>query len=222
MQSLKCFPVEIRKEREGSLVGISVFSVLKLNIFIQSIIISYQKRELSSLVFEMEVAGFALTVVAFVKTTRSVSHLVKRIHRVAKDAPAIKEQLLQTAIPLKSFVTAVRAAHASLEHKCPDDSDSEVIQYIIRQGLPKDLEQQSFYLEHSIVQVKDRLSTLNSSWGDFITSYRWTKMRPEVEALFAPMESMKTTLSLILNVIILEMKTGECSGKPTAELEAEM
>ncbi|KAK5662259.1 hypothetical protein OQA88_8164 [Cercophora sp. LCS_1] len=170
----------------------------------------------------MEVAGFAAAVVAFAKTTRSTSHLVKRIYYIAKNAPLIEEQLLQTAIPLKSFIASVKAVHTSLEHHCPDDSESKVIQYIIQQGLPKDLRKQSAHVEQSVSQLKHRISRLNSRWGDLVTSFKWTRLRPELEAMFAPMESLKTTLTLILQVVILEVKTGQYTGTPSEEMKAEM
>lgn len=44
-------------------------------------------------------------------------------------------------------------------------------------------------------------------------------MRPEIEALHAPIESIKTTLALTINVFILERLS---QGKTTPEKDREM
>ncbi|KAK3349768.1 hypothetical protein B0T25DRAFT_570374 [Lasiosphaeria hispida] len=174
----------------------------------------------------MEIVGLVAAALSINKTVRSTAHLAKRIYQIAREAPRVEKQLQRTAIQLHSFATTVSAAWASIERSCPKEPEpkSPVLKYIIANHLPAELEYESYHLRGHIRDLRDRISTLHSKF-ELLTSWRWNKMQPDIDMLFTPMESLKTSLNLILSVIILEIITvqkAQNNGGPSPEQEREI
>ncbi|KAK0707828.1 hypothetical protein B0H67DRAFT_686051 [Lasiosphaeris hirsuta] len=173
----------------------------------------------------MEIVGLVAAAISINKTVRSTARLARRLYEIAREAPRVEKQLHRTAIQLSSFSTTASAAWASIERNCPKEPEpkSPVLRYIIANRLPAELDYESYHLRGQIRDLRDRISTLHSKF-ELVTSWRWNKMQPDIDMLFTPMESLKTSLTLILNIIILETITvqkAQNNGRPSPEQERE-
>lgn len=172
----------------------------------------------------MEAVGFVAAIISVGKTVKTVSRVYELLYRVAKESPGISVHINRSRIPLCTVDGTVRAAVSSLQRHCTDDPDLPTIHYIRKSGLPASLKEWLFQLRSDIRDLETEIEKLGSSirWKVWM-SFQWALMKPKIEALFALMESLKTTLGLILGVIHLEMTmASRGAGAPTEKLEKEM
>lgn len=171
----------------------------------------------------MEVVGFAAAVISITKMVSTGIRIADDLYDIAQNAPSIGDHIRNSALSLRSFGTTVKTAQAALNYHCPNAADSPVVQYMIEHNLPRDLKQQSRYLRKQIIEVVDDVSKIRSRF-DLMMSYRWRRVKPAIDALTVPMEGLKSTLNLIVNIVILEtlsLRSGE-SARSAEELEEEM
>jgi len=169
----------------------------------------------------MEVVGLTAAAISIAKTAQMVARLVKLLYRVAKNSSSVGNQMQYFAINFRNTVDVVKVAMEALERTCQDNIDSPVIRHIVEMNQLHSLQRESWFLQILVKDLRHEIPNIESRW-DVITSFRWTRMKPEMEALFAPMTSLKTNLNLMINVVLLGNLSARTGESRTAELERQM
>ncbi len=175
----------------------------------------------------MEAVGLTAAAISITKTAKAASQLVNKLYHVAKEAELVANQMKRAAMSLRSFSTNVTAAQASMTRHCPRGTCSPAIEYIREYNLGGQLRDESRYLRMQIQELEERMSKISSTVGsskigNLITSWRWTQLKPTVDGLMNPMESLKASLILALNVVTLEVVSAQGGGQRSQQLEREM
>jgi len=171
--------------------------------------------------FPMEVVGLAAAVISIAKTAKTIAHFADQLYDAAKNAPRIRDHISKSALSLRSFSTTTQTAQLALKHRFPNDPDSPVVRYMVNYNLMGDLQQESRSLRERIRKVEGGVSRVWSKF-DMLTSWRWSRVKPSIDELTVPMESLKNSLTLIVNVIVLECLSSDGTTRSAEELEREM
>jgi len=169
----------------------------------------------------MEVVGFVAAVGSIAKAGHAAGKFASTIRKVAKEAGDVGERIKKASWIFTSFEQSIRTAQVSIKYRFPDNNDSPVLQYIERFGVLGSLQSLSDGIRREIMDQRKEILTIPSRF-DFVTSWKWTRMKPEIMELHPQMESMKTTFTLVIGVITLEHAVAKNKVKPSEEYEREM
>jgi hypothetical protein len=157
----------------------------------------------SFLVATMEVLGFVATVITIAEVGKTTSKFAKTIYAVAKESRFVGDRIRKCGRRFDSIADSIATVHIAIEHHCPSDPASPTIQYIKSHQVLENLRRISDEIRDDIRGQTAKIRSLPHRF-DIVTSWKWKRMEPELEALHPHMESLKTELSIILNVLILE------------------
>lgn len=174
----------------------------------------------------MEFVGFLAAVASLGKVAKSTYNMAELICLAARDAGRLSEQIKNATIPFQTSASALEGAVVSLElHWMDAEKNSPVMKYFNKTSFAANLDQQSLNIITRIESLLDKIDSIGFTeslpfgLSSFFNSVKWIRMRPEIEALHAPIESIKTTLALTINVFILARLS---QGKTTPEKDREM
>ncbi|KAK4222630.1 hypothetical protein QBC38DRAFT_73840 [Podospora fimiseda] len=171
----------------------------------------------------MEVVGFAAAVISIGKTVKMTYKMGELFIKIAKEANYVEQEMKECAMNFRSFATAAGAASKSLKRAFSDkdDSESPVIDYMEQKQLPIELEQQAELIYERIQDFGDSIKRIPSRLGKVVTGLKWHRFKPRITEVTPHMESLKTTLTLVINIVTLEKLrhgAGSAGGVQIAEI----
>lgn len=169
----------------------------------------------------MEAVGFAAAVLSIVEAAHAAGKFASIIRQVAKDAGNVGERIKKASWIFTTFEHSIRAAQVLIKYQCPQNTDSPVFQYIERFGVSRSLTSLSDSIILEIMDQRRKILTI-PSWLNIYTSYKWTKMKPNIMDLHLQMESLKSTFALFISIIILEHTVAKSKGRRSDEYENDM
>jgi len=169
----------------------------------------------------MEVVGFTAAAISIAKTTKTVIRLVRLLYRAAKNSSSVGNHMQHFAIMFRNFAYVVKHAMEKLDTLHQKNQGSPVLRHMLKMTPLDSVAEEACFLEAQVNDLKDEIPKIKSRF-DFVMSFRWTRMKPDMEALFAPMTNLKTTISLMIDVIMLEGMLAQLRESRTAQLETEM
>ena len=151
-----------------------------------------------------EVVGLAASIIAIGTAADAAYKTQKRIRRLARDLGAAQENILKFATEIKDFYLVVTTANFSLhEYSKKSPAENKVLQHIQHHELLHRIVRASECVMDHIYTLMPRLKSLESSIP-LVERWKWVLRRTEVEALGPKMESVKSSLQLIVTVVTLE------------------
>ncbi|KAK3316887.1 hypothetical protein B0H66DRAFT_307146 [Apodospora peruviana] len=169
----------------------------------------------------MEVVGFVAAVASIAKVAQTAANFAGTIYDVAKHAGTVGNRIKRQAWLFESFDTAIRSAELSLEYRCPRNLDSPVIQYMVRHAVLDGLKLHSERIRDDIRTRRVEIWSIVSKI-DFVTSWKWNRIKPGILELQPQMESMKATFTMVLHVIMIEILVTKNKDEPSEEKEKEI
>lgn len=159
------------------------------------------KSIVSLYLFMAEILGL----IAAIGSVADVAYKVQRdARRLARDLGAAQEDIRQFATEIKDFSLAISTANLSLhEYAKKSLAETKVLQSIQNNKLLNRIVAASNRVIDHIYKIWPRLESLESSiplWERF----KWVTRRTQVAALGPKMESVKSSLLLIVSVVTLE------------------
>ncbi|KAK0617752.1 hypothetical protein B0T14DRAFT_275046 [Immersiella caudata] len=148
----------------------------------------------------MEVVGLTAAVLSIAKALQIIARVIDRLYQTAKDAPSVAAQMRYFGASLRASSQTVGLAIETLETCCLGHSGNPVIKHITKNDYFQGLAEESGLLMERVRDLLDELRGIKS-WSKTWTSFKWTRLKPEMESLFAPMTSLKATLSLMADCI---------------------
>lgn len=171
----------------------------------------------------MEVIGLAASIVAIGQAAEMALNMSRSMRTLARRLRAAQSEIQRFAKDIEIFSSVIGAAYFSLYSHCgTEKTPSPVLRYIDRSKVLDQLVEQSDGVIDHIGELKPRIQSLESKLS-FKTKLKWLFCRSDVEALGPKMESVKTSLHLIIDIITLEMVAQRDSSKPQSkEVQREM
>jgi hypothetical protein len=167
----------------------------------------------------MEVIGLAASIIAIGQAAQIALQMSKSMRHISHSLGAAEHDIRGFARDIETFSSVIGAAHFSLHcHYLPEKTPSPVFRYMEHSNVLDLLVEQSDEVIDHIYELKPRIKSLASSIS-LKTKLKWLFRRTEVEALGPKMESVKTSLNLIITIVTLETVTQRGSSK---EVKREM
>src|SRR5581483_3074858 len=91
----------------------------------------------------------------------------------------------------------------SLKKQLKQSLDTPVVQHLQETRHLQGLADEADFLSKRVGDALEGIHGIKSRFL-FLTSFKWTMLRPEIEACIPPMTSLQTQLDLIIGVIQLE------------------
>lgn len=182
----------------------------------------------------MEAVGFTAAALSLAKATQAMSKFIKFLYRAAKYAGKLEAQIRIVTVPFGTSRYALMAAMAHLEHHCMDGAKTTpALKYLTGESFFAALAEQALNIIAQIRAPHGKINTINATgrhaFGaisklQLVKSFKWTIMKPEIEALGPSIESFKMTLILAVTVFNAERKCNERADCPesAAKLRKEL
>jgi len=156
-----------------------------------------------------EIVGLAASIIAIAGVAETALSLSKSIRRVARGLRTARKDIRKFAKEIEAFSSIIGAAHYSLSmHSREPQSQSagegsKVLVFIHKRKLLDHLVDQSDHVADQIEEIRPRLVSIKSNIS-FIERWKWILCRREVGALGLNMESVKTSLNLVITLVMYE------------------
>lgn len=151
-----------------------------------------------------EVIGLASGIIAIGGAANTALKMAKSMRRLARDLGAARKDIKKFSRDIEAFSSIIGAAHYSLEmHSRESQSQSKVLVFIHERKLLDQLVDQSDRVIDHIEEIRPRIKSLKSRIS-FVTRLKWILRRTDVIALGPKMESVKTSLNLVITLVTLE------------------
>jgi hypothetical protein len=169
----------------------------------------------------MEVVGFTAAAISITKTVKTLIRFTKLLYHAARDSPSVAQQIRQFALSVRNPAEAANLAIIALSKK-ENNLASPVIQHMNKINHLQDLAEETSHLDACVKDFRDRVLRISSRF-EIVTSIKWAMLKPEMEAeLCAPLTSLVTTLSLTVNVILLDDRLAQLRENGTEDVKEEM
>lgn len=148
----------------------------------------------------------------------------KLLFRAAKYSGNLGPQIRTVTVPFETSRSVLMAAMAHLEHHCMDGTKTTpALEYLMAESFFAALAEQALNISAQIKALYSKINTINASGRpafraisklQFVKSFKWTIMKPEIEALGPSIECFKMTLILAVTVFNAEKKCNEKADNP--------
>jgi hypothetical protein len=152
----------------------------------------------------MEVIGLAASIIAIGQAAQIALRMSRSMRHLSRKLGAVQDDIRGFARDIETFSSVISAAHFSLHcNYLPEKTPSAVFRHMEHSNVLGLLVEQSNGVINHIGELKPRIKSLTSSIS-LKTKLKWLFRRTEVEALGPKMESVKTSLNLIMTIVTLE------------------
>jgi hypothetical protein len=107
------------------------------------------------------------------------------------------------SLDVRSFALVAQLGHDSLERHQRRSPLSHVLQYIESHNVIEQLAKQSERTKDRLEKAWKSANTLESS-GKLVTKFRWMMKKGQIQGLKPEMESLKTSLQVVMSSIMME------------------
>jgi len=147
------------------------------------------------------IVGLVASLVALEAAAESAWKISKKMIRLARKLRAAKKEIKEFASEIKTFSLVIGAARFTLHCHCNGNSSrSDVLTHIGNEQIFELLVEQFDLIMDNIEGLWPRLESLESNLS-FITRLKWLTRQKYVEALTPKMNSVKTSLELVVSLV---------------------
>ncbi len=151
-----------------------------------------------------EILGLASSIVAIAGAADAALRMARSMRRLSKDLGAAREDIKHFARDIDNFASIIGAAHYSLQiHSTEPQSHTKVLVFIHERNLLDRLVDQSDHVIDHIKELRPSIKSLRSRIS-FVERLKWLLHRADVRALGPKMESVKTSLNLVISLVTYE------------------
>jgi hypothetical protein len=150
-----------------------------------------------------EILGLVASIAAVAGVADHALRLARSMKRLSRDLGAARKDIRCFARDIDAFSSIIGAAHYTLQTHAKPESPSKIVVFIHERKLLGQLVEQSDRVIDHIEELRPGIKSLKSSIS-FITRIRWIMRREDVNALRPKMESVKTSLNLVISMVMYE------------------
>jgi len=149
-----------------------------------------------------EVIGLAASITAIAAAAGTACKVANTLYRLAERIRAASSEIEDFALKMSLFGFIVEAAHSALDQHSKA-FNSTVLEFMDRRQVVANLGRESQKLVRRSKALMEKIRSIQSKL-DLWTRVQWLLRKSEVEALGPDMESVKTSLTIVMQTLTLE------------------
>jgi hypothetical protein len=150
-----------------------------------------------------EILGIAESIAAICGAGDSAFKMARSMKRLSRDLGAARKDIRNFSRDIDAFSSIIGAARYTLETHSKPESRSKVLVFIHERQILDQLVDQSDRVIDHIRELRPSIKSLKSSIS-WVTRVKWISRRTDVKALGPKMESVKTSLNLLITMFSYE------------------
>jgi hypothetical protein len=167
-----------------------------------------------------EVVGLVASVAGIAAAAAAALKASAALLEVARTLGAAGHEIEDFAINIRSFASVLQLGIGSVRRCTKKGSSAKVIKYLEELEVLDQLAFQSKRTNRKIKRAWKHTKSVRSNLT-FVTRIKWYFAKPEVQALHPEMETLKTSLLVVMQSVRLEeMKEGEDNEETRLEMYA--
>ncbi|EXF86001.1 hypothetical protein CFIO01_05936 [Colletotrichum fioriniae PJ7] len=156
-----------------------------------------------------EVLGLVSSFAAIIQLVQYGEKFAKALYQYSEQRGYRAEKIEHYANDVVTFSDVVRTAHFSLTQHCKKYPESPVLDFIATQGVLNNIASQSGSVEQRLKIAASQIRSCLGSKSFVLSFFKWWYQRNSIKDLFPEMESIKTSLQLLLATAQFEIVTME-------------
>jgi len=152
----------------------------------------------------MEVLGVVGGLAAVLQLANAASRCASTLIRFSKNAGSASLEIAHLANQINTFHQSVHVAHLALSRHCSAYTESPVIAYIASSDLLGGLGDESRYVRTQVKEARKRIVSMESKYRLW-AAIRWSFSRDSILGLSPQMDSIKHSLTLVMQTAQLEV-----------------
>jgi hypothetical protein len=140
---------------------------------------------------------------AVVQLAASGRRLVKTLYRFAVDAGAAAAEVERFANQVRTFSGTVEVAQQTVSFYCRENPESPVVAFIKSSQVLADIDSEASTVQAHLWAIRDQVIDMKSRWVVW-ASIKWSVKKSSILELSPQMESVKTSLCLLMASTNLE------------------
>jgi hypothetical protein len=165
-----------------------------------------------------EVIGLVASITAIVGAAGAAARLSRTLYRISRAAGSTKRDIEMHAANTASFSSAIQATRELLQIHFPKHPQASGMSIVEESKVLENVEVQSDLVTSHIEEVQIQVRSIRSSYG-WYTGLKWYFLKSDVQSVSLEMETLKSSLSLLLQLVKLET---ELQKEPSRETRHEM
>ncbi|TAQ88630.1 hypothetical protein B7494_g3054 [Chlorociboria aeruginascens] len=166
-----------------------------------------------------ELAGLFASIIAIVGVAGTATKLSISLYKAAREAGAAGNDIKEFALKVQSFASIMEVAHGTLQKSCSQNPSSTFLKQVQDKAILDQLTTQSRDVVGNIKVLEPKISALGNNLT-LISRFRWLLRKSEVQALGPKMETVKTSLILVMQMANLEiLLSGEQTNASVQEIK---
>ncbi|CZR61695.1 uncharacterized protein PAC_11592 [Phialocephala subalpina] len=166
-----------------------------------------------------EVIALTASILAIAGAATTALRVSSSLHKVARSLEAAGDDIEDFSINIRAFASIIQLGIGSLNRCTAKRSSPEVMKYLEDHEVLDQLAEQSKRTSQKIKLAWKRTKTVRSNLT-MLTRIKWYFAKPKVQALQPEMETLKTSLLVVMQSIRLEeMQQGEDSEETRQEMQ---
>lgn len=165
-----------------------------------------------------EVIALVASITAIVGVAKEAAKLSRTLYRISRAAGSAKGEIEKHAANTAAFSSAIQATRELLQIHFPKQPQASGMSIVEESKVLKNVEVQSDLATSHIEQVRIQIRSIRSSYG-WYTGLKWYFLRSDVQSVSLEIETVKSSLSLLLQLVKLE---AELCKEPSRETRHEM
>ncbi|KAK1516623.1 hypothetical protein CPAR01_16239 [Colletotrichum paranaense] len=156
-----------------------------------------------------EVLGLVSSFAAIIQLVQYGEKFAKALYQYSEQRGYRAEKIEHYANDVVTFSDVVRTAHFSLSQHCKKYPGSPVLDFIATQGVLNNIAFQSGSVEQRLKKATSQIRSCLGSKSFVLSFFNWLYQKDSIKDLFPEMESIKTSLQLLLATAHFEIVTME-------------
>ncbi|KAK1623796.1 hypothetical protein BDP81DRAFT_399142 [Colletotrichum phormii] len=156
-----------------------------------------------------EVLGLVSSFAAIIQLVQYGEKFAKALYQYSEQQGYRTDEIERYAIQAITFSDVVRTAHFSLNQHCKKYPKSPVLDFIATQGALDNIAFQSESVELRLRKATSQVRSYLGSRNFVLSFFKWWYQKDCIKDLFPEMESIKTSLQLLMATAHFEIATME-------------
>jgi hypothetical protein len=158
--------------------------------------------------------GFSASLIAIAGAAGTAVKTSIWLYQLARAVEAANEDIEKFALDIRTFASIVQMAHDLLKRYHTTEPDSHILNYVMELKILDSLAEQSKLTKKRINGAWRQTESVQSSIK-MITRIKWIFRTGEVKALYPDMESLKSSLLLMMTFVNFEVAQKRGDSKET-------
>jgi len=152
----------------------------------------------------MDPLSFSASLIAVIGLASAALKTSTALYRFSRGIEAASDDIEQFALDIRTFASIMQMGHSTLSLHYAKEPTSPVLNYVKELEILDLLAEQSRRTKHRIKRAWHQTKSVQSSHR-LLTRLKWMSRKKEIKALYPDMESLKSSLLLVMAYVSWEV-----------------